>query len=252
MRSTPLFATALAPAFCAAACATSEVQPALTDAGAARDAGVIEPGSGDPDPEVVVARVDGGPPAGDSGGGPKSIVINEVDYDQVGLDTAEFVELYNPTSAAVDLSALAVVFVSGTTKAEYLRVDLSGSLAPGRYAVISSPSMAGADAGAGAGRFVFPAASNNMRNGGPNGVGLLDKAAGRLVDALSYGGPLLAAQVNGVTGALDFVEGTPATAIDSNTDQGSLARLPNGQDTDDADTDWDVAGTPTPGAANLR
>jgi vibriolysin len=235
------------------ACASSEEQPVAPDASSKPEAGVVEPGSGDPEPEVIVGRYDGGrSPGGDASSSPaKSIVINEVDYDQVGVDTAEFVEIYNPTSATVDLGNLAVVFVSGTTNAEYLRVDLSGSLAPGKYAVISSPTMPGADAGAAAGRFVFPATSNNMRNGGPNGVGILDKTTSRLVDALSYGGALVAAQVSGVSGTLDFVEGTAATAVDSNTSQGSLARVPNGRDTDDADSDWVFSSTPTPGAANV-
>jgi vibriolysin len=244
MRSLAVFLLTLS------ACASSEAQPAAPDGSTRREGGVIEQGSTDPEPEVVLGRYDGGAATPDAAAQPRSIVLNEVDYDQVGNDTAEFVEIYNPTPAAVDLTNMAVVFVSGTTKAEYLRVDLTGSLGPGRYAVIASPLMPGADAGAAAGRYLFPATSNNMRNGGPNGVGILDKASSRLVDALSYGGPLLAAQVNGVTGSLDFVEGTSATVADSNTTPGSMCRSPNGADTDDADSDWVICAAPTPGAAN--
>jgi hypothetical protein len=237
---------ALALVSCAS---SSDPSGDTSDAGSRPDAGHVEPGNGDPPPEVVVGRYDGGPGGDkDAAPGPRSIVINEVDYDQVGTDTGEFVEIYNPTSAAVDLTNLTVVFVAGSTKAEYLRVDLSGSLAPGKYLVVASSTV---NVAAGATKVLFPAASNNMRNGGPNGVGILDKSTSKLVDALSYGGPLLAATVNGVTGSLDFVEGTAATAIDSNTEQGSLARLPNGTDTDDADSDWNFTSTATPGGPNV-
>src|SRR5205823_4990500 len=37
------------------------------------------------------------------------LVINEVDYDQVGTDGAEYIELYNPTGADVDLTGKVVV-----------------------------------------------------------------------------------------------------------------------------------------------
>ena len=49
------------------------------------------------------------------------------------------------------------------------------------------------------------------------------------------------------------MEGTAlaATVADSNTDNGSLARLPDGQDTNDAAADWRFTTTPTPGAANV-
>jgi len=40
------------------------------------------------------------------------LVINEVDYDQVGTDTAEFIEVYNSGSQAIDLSTLALVLVN--------------------------------------------------------------------------------------------------------------------------------------------
>ncbi|MBA3787721.1 MAG: hypothetical protein H0X21_03390, partial [Actinobacteria bacterium] len=53
------------------------------------------------------------PPAG------RTIVINEIDYDQVGADGGGFVELRNNGAAAADLSGLAVVLVDGSDGLEY-------------------------------------------------------------------------------------------------------------------------------------
>src|SRR5262249_14638546 len=47
-----------------------------------------------------------------------SLVINEVDYDQAGTDSASFIEIYNGTGADVALDGLAVVLINGSTNAE--------------------------------------------------------------------------------------------------------------------------------------
>jgi hypothetical protein len=49
---------------------------------------------------------------------------------------------------------------------------------------------------------------------------------------------------------VNFVEGTPTPAADPGA-VGSLVRIPNGSDTDDAATDWLFTTTPTPGTANV-
>jgi len=84
-------------------------------------------------------------------------------------------------------------------------------------------------------------------------VALVDKVAGKLVDALSYEGALTMVTATGVPGMVSLVEGTalPASVADSNTVQRSLARLPSGGDTNDASVDWNISSTPTPGAANV-
>ena len=43
----------------------------------------------------------------------------------------------------------------------------------------------------------------------------------------------------------------PTATADSNTVAGSLSRIPNGSDTDDAATDWAFTTTVTQGAANV-
>jgi hypothetical protein len=56
-----------------------------------------------------------------------------------------------------------------------------------------------------------------------------------VIAALSYAGSITAATLTGITGTVSLVEGTAETAIGSNTKVGSLCRIPNGQDTNNAD-----------------
>ena len=56
------------------------------------------------------------------------------------------------------------------------------------------------------------------------------------------------------TKVFDLVEGTtlPVDVADSNTVDGTLARIPDGTDADNAATDWVFTTTPTPGAVNVK
>ena len=158
-----------------------------------------------------------------------SVVINEIDYDQVGADGDGFVELTNKGTTAIDLAGLALVFVDGTDSEEYRREALTGTLEPGGYLVVAG----------------------DAQNGAPDGIALVDADDGALLDALSYEGAIAAAVIGGRTYSL--VEGTvlPATVADSNTAAGSLSRIPDGRDTNDAATDWVFTTTLTRGAANV-
>jgi len=206
------------------------------------DAGVIDSGAMDtgvtPD-----SGVDGGTPV--DGGGPTGggLVINEVDYDQPGSDTMEFVEIYNSSNAAIDLTNVAVVTVNGNGGSEYGRYALSGSLAAGEYLVVGNSAVV---VPTGVTFITLP--SNGMQNGAPDGVALIDTVNNTLIDALSYEGSITAATITGFAGPVSLVEGTAATAGDFGPQ--SLSRLPNGQDTNDADADFTASATPTPGAAN--
>ena len=44
----------------------------------------------------------------------------------------------------------------------------------------------------------------------------------------------------------------PVDVADSNTVDGTLARIPDGKDANDAAADWAFTTTPTPGAANVK
>jgi hypothetical protein len=157
------------------------------------------------------------------------LVVNEVDYDQVGADADGFVEIANVGEAAADLSGIALVFVDGADSAEYRRQALTGTLEPGAYLVVAA----------------------DAQNGAPDGLALVDTAAGTLVDAISYEGAITNAAIGDAT--FDLVEGTalPAEVADSNTVDGSLIRNPDGEDTDDAASDWAFTTTSSRGSANV-
>jgi hypothetical protein len=168
------------------------------------------------------------PPPPPPPGGTAEVVLNEIDYDQVGADAGGFVELMNAGTSDATLDGLAIVLVNGDGS-EYDRLPLSGPLAAGAHL--------GVDADA--------------QNGAPDGVALFDTATGDLLDALSYEGEITAATIDG--NIYSLVEGSPLPAgvADSNTVDGSLARLPDGTDTDNAATDWAFTTTPTRAAANV-
>lgn len=170
----------------------------------------------------------GPPPTPPPPPGGAKLVVNEVDYDQVGTDGGGFVEIANTGSAAASLDGLAIVLVNGDGS-EYDRIALSGSLGAGGHV--------GLDA--------------DPQNGAPEGIALVDTATGNLLDALSYEGAITAATIDGSSYSL--VEGTalPESVADSNTADGSLSRLPDGADTDDAAADWAFTTTPTRGAPNV-
>ena len=54
------------------------------------------------------------------------LLINEIDADQAGTDSAEFIELYDGGSGNTDLSGLSIVFYNGSDDASYLAFDLDG------------------------------------------------------------------------------------------------------------------------------
>jgi hypothetical protein len=178
-----------------------------------------------------------------------TLVLNEVDYDQVGTDTDEFVEILNTGPSPVSLTGISLVFVNGATNAPYLTValDPAGTLAAGQYVVVASTTVT---VPIGVPTIAFALASANIQNGPPDGIALVDTVGNVLVDALSYAGAITAAAIPGL-GTVSLVEGTALATTDSSTVNGALCRLPNGSDTNDAATDWTFCTTPSPGSANI-
>lgn len=182
------------------------------------------------------------------------LIINEVDYDTVGTDTAEYVELYNASSSAIDLAGYKLVFVNGSGMSSYLTVDLSTaatSIAAGQYLVFGAKLVTDA-LPTGVLKVTAATTTDIIQNGAPDGIALVNTTTGTLVDALSYEGAMTSVTIAGISSPVSLVEGTvlPTTVADNSVSAASLCRMPNGTDTNDAATDWKICSTPTPGVAN--
>ena len=229
-------ASAIAGSAYFSGCSSSSPAAASVDAG--NDvANMIAPAYSYEDSGIIVgAGGTGTDTVDEDASAPAAVVINEVDYDQSGTDTAEFVELYNPSaSASIDVSNMALTFVNSSS--EYLRVNLSGSIAAGAYLVVADTAVV---VPVGPTVIRFTKATDNIRNG-PDAVAIIDRTSANILDALSYGGA--------VSG---YVEGTATDAVDTASGTGSLIRNPNGTDTNNAVNDWAFTTSITPGTANIK
>lgn len=163
-----------------------------------------------------------------------TLLVNEIDYDQAGsTDAAEFVEILNPGSAAVDLDAYRFELVDGADGEPYLSYDGSGQLAAGKFLVIADQAVID-ELPEGTPSLLLT--GSGVTNG-PDGVRIVAQADGRVVDAVHY--------ERAVPGA---GEGSP-TPADPNEQDTSIGRCPNGFDSDDNGLDFRTM-TATPGAAN--
>jgi hypothetical protein len=158
-----------------------------------------------------------------------SPIINEVDYSQPGTDNLEFIEIFNPCSQAIDLSAYSLLLVNGSNGSTYQTIGLPNTmLAAGEYFVVCSSNNAS--------DYCDIAVIGTIQNGAPDAVSLI--FGGVQVDGLSYEG-----DVAGV------VEGTGAGEDPDNVEAVGLSRFPNGTDTDNNSLDFSLRCI-TPGAAN--
>ncbi len=187
--------------------------------------------------------------------GGSNLVINEVDYDQIMTDNAEYIEIFNPTGAPISLANVGVVLINGSLSEAYPTptsiIDLSslGSVPAFGYVVIAGANIA---VPAGVLKLDPGWVSDQVQNGAPDGIALVDTSTHTLIDALSYEGSITMAEVPGIANPVSLVEGTVLsnTVTDLNTAPGSLCRSPNGKDTDNANADWKFCATISPGSAN--
>jgi len=170
-------------------------------------------------------------------GGPASlVVINEVDYDQPGTDTAEFIELYNPSLTAISLNSYKIELLNGADGTLYATIILPNVMIPGQGYYVLCQNMA-----------TVPNCDmllgSSVQNGAPDAIGLRD-FANIVLDSLSYEGS------NANTAS--FTEGTGAGTDSGSTgmDNLGLSRFPNGTDTNNNSADFRFIAI-TPGAANL-
>ncbi len=172
-----------------------------------------------------------------------AVVINEVDVDQVGTDTQEFIELFDGGVGNTDLSGLVVVLYNGATDESYDAIDLDGASTDGSgYFVIGSAAVPGVD--------LVAFANNGLQNGAdaialhlgsaadfPGGTPV---TATNLVDAVVYG------TSDGNDDGLLSVLGGPQADENGLGDQGtdSIGRLPDGAGS------FTTLDLPTPGSSN--
>ena len=162
-----------------------------------------------------------------------AVVINEIDYDQPGTDTAEFIELFNSDTSAVSLENYSVDLINGSNSTSYRSIDLSGfSISASGYFVMCGDASLVANCD-----YSFTTTSGWMQNGAPDAVALYQ--TGNLLDSLSYEGEIA-----------PFQEGSVLAFADSNTDIASLSRIPDGFDSDEIGLDFQ-SGCITPGTANI-
>lgn len=163
-----------------------------------------------------------------------SILVNEVDYVQSGIDDGEFIELYNPGPDAVSLDGLSLELIDGADNVPYAEIPLDPVLlgAGAFFVVCDNPErVPNCDQQVGL-------TAPWIQDGIPDGVALTGSK--RVIDVLSYGGTL----------STPWAEGTGSSAVDEGRFEGiSLGRFPDGADSDDNDTDFRQACI-TPGAAN--
>ena len=160
-------------------------------------------------------------PANDS-----TIFINEIHYDNDGVDADELVEIAGP--AGTDLTGWSLVLYNGSGGATYGTLPLAGTI----------PDQQG---GYGTVRVNGPAAG--IQNGAPDGVALVDDGA--LVQFLSYEGNFAATAgpAAGQTSTdIGVAEGGTSTV-------GHSLQL-TGTGTTYGDFDWSAPAEATPGAPN--
>ena len=161
------------------------------------------------------------------------VVINEVLPDPVGADAGfEWVEIVNTDAAAVDLTGWEIE--AGTASYGSKFVFPAWILQPGERVLVGEASVVGADLVATLGLGNAGASCDALR--------LVD-ATGLVIDTVVYG------PVN-TDGWLDDT-GAVATSFPSAPSSGSsIARLPDGVDTQQCGVDFQEQATPTPDATN--
>ncbi len=172
------------------------------------------------------------------------LVINEVDYDMNGTDNAEWIEIKNNGTSAVDINGYKLELVNGgnTPATVYSTITLASSstlLQPGGYYVVgnnaSIPNI----------NLVVTPTTNLIQNGAPDAIGLKDNS-NNLLDAVSYEGNTTSPYIEGA-GVNTLVD-----AGSANFTAGTIGRFPDGADTGDNMVDWITLCIGTPGASNTQ
>jgi DNA/RNA endonuclease G (NUC1) len=181
-----------------------------------------------------------------------NVIINEVDSDTPGTDTAEFVELYDGGVGNTPLDGLVVVFYNGGNNASYAAFDLDGySTNASGYFTLGNPGVPNVD-------LTFSPGASGLLQNGPDAVALYAGDATdfpnntpvtttNLVDAIVYG-----TDDPDATGLLGLLNASQPQVNENGGGSGttqSSQRCPNGSG-GARNTSTYFQGTPTPGAVN--
>ncbi len=176
-----------------------------------------------------------------------TLVINEVDYDQPGIDSAEFIELYNASANAIMLSDYTVVLFNGNSTSNVLYDSFplpAQMLNPASYFVISGNTGLVPNS-----NMILPKSTNIIQNGSPDAVAIRDNNTMNLIDVVSYEGSCIAPYVSG--NGLPLAQSDTAQADSIANRYLSISRFPDGTDTNDDSTDFNRVCS-TPGYANVN
>ena len=147
-------------------------------------------------------------------------IINEALYDDAGTDDQTFVEIKG--DPGTDLTGYVLEGFNGNDGVIYTTVALAGVIPASGYFVVGQA-------------FGDQIANTDFQNG-PDAIILRD-AAGGYLDAVAYGS------------GYNFFGGEGLETVDPPADN-SIARCPDGSDTDNNAVDFFADPTPTPGSAN--
>jgi len=162
-----------------------------------------------------------------------AVVINEIDYDQPGSDSAEFIELFNSGGSAVSLDNYLLDLINGSNASSYRSIDLSGfNIGAGEFFVVCSNASLVANC-----NYSFTTTNGWFQNGSPDAIALYNNTS--LLDSLSYEGL-----------QTPFTEGDTLTIKDNNSDIVSIGRILDGVDSNNNLLDFEL-GCITPGTANI-
>jgi hypothetical protein len=168
------------------------------------------------------------------------VVIAEVQIAGTGGDTDEFVELYNPTTEAVDVTGWQLIKVS-TAGDETQMMTLSGSIAARGYLLLAHDDYSGT---------VSPDAGYTATSIEPDeSVKLTESDGTTVVDLVGFG----AATVSEGTAAANPGAGTsserkagPGSTSDSMMAGGEDGLAGNGEDSNNNGSDWVAKAEPNP------
>lgn len=206
--------------------------PDCTDSG---DSSVDFSVSGEPTPGFENEEDTGGGSTGGGGadcdGEPGLVVINEFVADPAGTDAdAEWVELYNADTVAVDLTGWVL---AGGTSSFSSKVELSGTMEPAEYLVVGGELV----------DFAHIVGNLSLGNAGSNSDGIQLQGCQGYTDTVIYG------ELN----EDDWTEDTGelATEMAPQPKSGvSIGRVVDGVDTDVSGADFALLDFASPGAPN--